>query len=172
MNSLTNSLRWLIVPTLASSLLLGGCALNSTDRSVLEEHGISAPVRAKMAHLAPLTLPEIVEVSRCGMLPEYITQYLRATHQPYHLSSHDVFWLNRHGVSSTVITYLVSTPDTLALPSDRMAVIDWSPYFVPFYDGSLNWFGHDYYLPPKKQMAHHLPTLSEQNAETQRIVSE
>lgn len=171
MNSLARTLRLLIVPALASSLLLGGCALNSTDRHILAEHGISAPTREKMAHLAPLTLPEIVEVSRCGMIPEYITQYLRATHQPYNLSNHDVFWLNRHGVNSTVITYLVSTPDTLALPSDRMAILDWSPYFVPLYGGSLNYFGHEYYLPNRKQLRD-IPSLSQQNAETQRIVSE
>lgn len=156
----------------SATLLLGGCALNHADRSILAEHGVSAPLRAKMAHLAPLTLPEIVEISHDGMLPEYITQYLHATHKIYSLSSRDEFTLNRQGVSSTVIVYLISTPETLKRASDRMAILDWAPYFTPLYSGSLNTFGDRYYLPPKAQMAHSLPTLTQQQEATRKIVED
>jgi len=141
-------------PTLASKvfflalpamLVLDGCALNHTDHSVLADHGVSAPLRQKMAHLAPLTLPEIVELSQQGLLPEYITQYLRASHAIYHITDRDGFWLNRQGVSSTVISYLFATPDLLARGSDRMAILDWGPYFTPFYSDSFNTYGREYY---------------------------
>ena len=153
-------------------LFLEGCALNHADRSILADHGVSAPLRVKMAHLAPLTLPEIVELSHDGMLPEYITQYLHATHKIYSLSNHDEYWLNRQGVSTTVIVYLISTPETLKRASDRMAILDWAPYYTPFYSGSLNTFGDRYYLPPKAQMAHSLPTLTEQQEATRKIVED
>jgi hypothetical protein len=130
---------------LPAMLVLGGCALNHADRSVLADHGVSVPLRQKMAHLAPLTLSEIVELSRDGLLPEYITQYLRASHEIYHITDRDGFWLNRQGVNSTVISYLFATPDLLARGSDRMAILDWAPYFTPFYSDSFNTYGSEYY---------------------------
>jgi hypothetical protein len=130
---------------LPAMLVLDGCALNHTDRSILADHGVSVPLRQKMAHLAPLTLPEIVELSRHGLLPEYITQYLRASHEIYHITDHEGFWLNRQGVNSTVISYLFATPELLARGSDRMAILDWAPYFTPFYSDSFNTYGREYY---------------------------
>jgi hypothetical protein len=130
---------------LPAMLVLDGCALNHTDRSILADHGVSVPLRHKMAHLAPLTLPEIVELSRDGLLPEYITQYLRASHEIYHITDHDGFWLNGQGVNSTVISYLFATPDLLARASDRMAILDWAPYFTPLYSDSFNTYGREYY---------------------------
>jgi hypothetical protein len=131
---------------LPAMLVLDGCALNHTDRSILADHGVSVPLRQKMAHMAPLTLPEIVELSQHGLLPEYITQYLRASHEIYHITDHDGFWLNHQGVSSTVISYLFATPDVLVRASDRMAIFDWPPYFTPFYSGSFNTYGGAYYF--------------------------
>ena len=150
MNSLPKSFPPLVKAVfflaLPATLVLDGCAINHTDRSILADHGVSVPLRQKMAHLAPLTLPEIVELSRHGLLPEFITQYLRATHAIYHITDHDGYWLNRQGVNSTVISYLFATPDLLARGSDRMAILDWAPYFTPFYSGSLNTYGsEDYY---------------------------
>jgi hypothetical protein len=140
--SLSATLLSLALPAV---FLLDGCALNHTDRSILADNGVPVPLRHKMAHLAPLTLPEIVDLSRHGLLPEYITQYLRASHEIYHITDHDGFWLNRQGVNSTVISYLFATPDLLARGSDRMAVLDWAPYFTPFYPDSYNTYGREYY---------------------------
>jgi hypothetical protein len=138
---------------LPAMLVLGGCALNHTDRSILADHGVPVPLRQKMAHLAPLTLPEIVELSRHGLLPEYITQYLRASHQIYHITDRDGFWLDRQGVNSTVISYLFATPDLLARGSDRMAVFDWAPYFTPFYSDSFNTYGREYYYTEQARVS-------------------
>jgi hypothetical protein len=148
--SLLPAVLFVAIPAL---LFLDGCALNHADRSILADHGVSAPLRHKMAHLAPLTLPEIVELSQQGLLPEYITQYLRASHEIYHITDRDGHWLNQHGVSTTVISYLFSSPDLLARPSDRMAILDWSPYFVPFYFGSFNTYGNEYYYTERAQPA-------------------
>lgn len=149
MNPLSNSFPTRAIAALLLALpailVLDGCALNHVDRSILADHGVPVPLRQKMARLGPLTLPEIVELSRHGLLPEYITQYLRATHAIYHITDHDGFRLNRQGVSSTVISYLFATPDLLARGSDRMAILDWSPYFTPFYSDSLNSYGSENY---------------------------
>ena len=166
MTSLPKSYRPLIpavfLAALPALLLLDGCALNHADRSILADHGVSDPLRQKMAHLAPLTLPDIVELSRHGLLPEYITQYLRASHEIYHITDHDGYWLNRQGVSSTVISYLFATPDLLARGSDRMAIFDWAPYFTPFYSNSFNTYGSEYYFTEKA-----LPSSSSTQTEAQ-----
>jgi hypothetical protein len=131
---------------LPAMLVLDGCALSHTDRSILADHGVPVALRQKMAHVAPLTLHDIVELSRHGVLPEYITQYLRASHEIYHITDRDGFWLNRQGVNSTVISYLFATPELLARGSDRMAILDWAPYFTPFYSDSFNTYGREYYF--------------------------
>jgi hypothetical protein len=153
---------------ICAMLPLGGCALNHADRSILADHGVSVPLRQKMAHLAPLTLPEIVELSRDGLLPEYITQYLRASHVMYHITDHDGYWLNRQGVNSTVITYLFATPDLLKRGSDRMAIFDWAPYFTPLYPGSLNTYGHQsYYTEQVRPSAPYAQSVEQAKAELQ-----
>jgi len=149
---------------LPSMLLLDGCALNHADRSVLADHGVSVPLRQKMARLAPITLPEIVELSRDGLLPEYITQYLRATHQVYHIDDREGFRLNREGVNSTVISYLFATPDLLARGSDRMAIFDWAPYFTPFYPGSLNTYGGESYFTEQAKVSNGGPPAKQQQS--------
>ena len=164
--TLLSAISFLAISTM---LPLGGCALNHTDRSILADHGVPVPLRQKMAHLAPLDLPEIVEISRDGMLPEYITQYLRATHVIYHITDHDGYWLNRQGVSSTVISYLFATPDLLARGSDRMAILDWSPYFTPLYPGSLNTFGHQSYYTEQVRRSTPAAQSVEQAKESQQI---
>ena len=148
--------------------------LDHADRSNLQAHGISPELKAKMAHLQPLTLPDIVELSQHGLLPEYIIQYLHATHRVYNIADADGYRLNRQGVNTTVIAYLFATPDLMARASDRTAFFDWAPYYVPFYGGMMNTFGGETYEGSKSYVSNSSsqtdPTLLEQQKEEQNIL--
>jgi hypothetical protein len=168
-------LRWALPLLPAALFTLGGCSsLNPADRTILAAHGVSVPLRTKMAHLAPLSLPDVVELSQRGMLPEYITAYIRGAHTIYHLTERDGFWLNHQGVNPTVVAFLFATPDLLARGSDRTALIDWPPYYFPFYSGSLNYYGNEWYLPEKSYVANSGatadPTLLKQQNDMQKIL--
>lgn len=159
----------------AAMLALTGCStLNHTDRRILHDHGVSPALQAKMVHCGALTLPEIVELSHAGMLPEYITAYIRASHTRYELSDRDGFWLNSQGVSTTVIAYLFATPDLMSRASDRLAIIDWAPYYFPIYGGSLNTFGDETYPPTRAHLKtsgdRSDPTLQKQQGEYNKIL--
>jgi len=127
-----------------------------------------------MTRLQPLTLLEIVELSHRGLLPEYIIQYLHATHQVYRITDADGYRLNRQGVNTTVIAYLFATPDLLARASDRTAFFDWSPYYMPFFGGLMNTYGSESYGGDAANISNTSsqtdPTLVEQQKKEQDIL--
>jgi len=146
-----NAPRYLL---LLAAVLCSGCAgLTHADKSNLQAHGVAPDLEHKMARIAPLTLPEIVELSHRGLLPEYIIQYLHATHQIYNLSDSDGYSLNHQGVNPTVVAYLFATPDLMARASDRTRFFDWSPYYVPFYGGMMNTFADETFGAEKSYMS-------------------
>lgn len=165
-----------ILVFLAATLCVGCMSLNRADRSNLRAHHVNPALEQKMARIQVLTLPEIVELSHCGLLPEYIIGYLHATHHIYPLSDVDGFRLNREGVNPTVIAYLFATPDLMARGSDRTAFFDWSPYYVPLAGGMMNTFGAETYGGEKSFLSSHGaqaqtdPTLIEQQKQEQKIL--
>src|SRR5438128_9405252 len=94
----------------AAAFLLCGCAdLSRYDRSVLEQHRVSPALYEKMTHRDPLTLEDIVELSKRGLPASFIVHYLHSTSQVYQLTTDDVLQLKRAGVANEVIDYLLPT---------------------------------------------------------------
>jgi hypothetical protein len=170
--SLLRRLLWLAMPAL---LVLTGCGtLSHTDCRILSDHGVSPPTRAKMAHCGKLTPEEIVEVSRAGLLPEYIAAYIRASHARYELSDADAFRLNQQGVNPTVIAYMFATPSLMDRFSDRLTAIDWAPYYFPLFAGRLNTFGEESYISDRPRIkssgTHTDSTLQKQQQDMSKIL--
>jgi hypothetical protein len=148
--------------------------MTHADRLNLQAHGVDPALTQKMTHFAPLTLPEIVELSKHGVLPEEIIQYLHATHYVYTISDADGYHLNGQGVNPTVITYLFATPDLMARASDRTRFFDWAPYYVPTYGGMMNTFADEDYGSQKSYFGglgkSSDATLQKQQSEQQKIL--
>lgn len=97
--------------------LLTGCAtISEKDRLVLQRQNVPAPLYARMLRHQPLELGEIVELSRRNVPPVIIVRYIDGTLAEYQLKTEDVVQLQRAGVSSEVIDYLLTTP---GLNADR-----------------------------------------------------
>ncbi len=92
------------------ALSLGGCALDSRDRSFLLAHGVGGSLYQKMLHGEPLEIPDIIELSHHGLPPRFIIHYLEDTYFVYNLKTSDVMGLKKAGVSPEVIDYLLATP--------------------------------------------------------------
>ena len=109
-------LRMKIPPLLAALCALAVCScatLPHRDRSLLLSHGVGASLYEKMLHEEPITLPEIVDLSRHRLPAPFVIDYLASTYYVYNLNSDDVLQLKRAGVAREVIDYLLSTPRPL-----------------------------------------------------------
>jgi hypothetical protein len=83
-----------------------------------------------MMHHEPLTLDDIIELSRKGIPGPFIVHYLRPTYSTYQLSPGDAMRLRQSGVSEGVIRYL---SDTQALYGPTW--YDDDPHFYdPYWD--------------------------------------
>jgi len=93
------------------TLAFAGCAtLHHRDRDLLDSRGVSGPVYDKMMHHEPLTLDDIMELSRKGVPGPFIVHYLRPTYVVYKLSAGDAMRLRQAGVDDGFIRYLLATP--------------------------------------------------------------
>ena len=126
--------RILLLPVVAALALLTGCAtLNQNDRALLQQHKVSPALYTRMTHEEPLTLTDIMELSRCGLSPDFIIYYVSSNRIAYRLSSSDVSTLKKAGVDKRVIDYLLATRSMYA-PS-------------PYYYGPRYYYGPSYYPP-------------------------
>ena len=125
------------LPALLAVGLLAGCAtLNQNDRVLLQQHHVSPALYDRMIHQEPLALPDIVELTRRQLSPDFIIYYLNSTRVAYRLSQADVSYLKKGGVSKQVIDYLLSTPPRYAP----------APY--PYYYPAVNYYYAPGYYPP------------------------
>lgn len=115
-----------------AALLFAGCAneLAPGDRAMLGQHGVPRPIYDAMTYGEPLSLPDIMELSRRRIPPGFIIDYLRSTYAVYRLRSQDVVELRHAGVDPSVIDYLLRTPELYA-PQ-------------PYYDGP--WYPYGSYI--------------------------
>jgi uncharacterized membrane protein YgcG len=94
---------------LASVLLLAGCeTVSHRDRTVLQAHGVSANLYDKMLYGDPLSLADVIELSRRGVPPGLIVHYMDETGAVYRLRKADVNRLRAAGVSDEVISWMLS----------------------------------------------------------------
>lgn len=93
------------------ALTFTGCqTLWHRDQVLLQSHGVSGPLYAKMSHHEPLSLDDIIVLSQKRVPGPFIVHYLQPTYFVYKLSQGDVMRLKQAGVEEGVIGYLLSTP--------------------------------------------------------------
>jgi len=139
----------LYVALAVAAFALSGCVtLSRTDRYLLMDHQVPAPLCAHMAHGEPLALDDIIELSHRKLSPPFIMHYLYRTEAVYRLGSSDIKRLKAASVAPEVIDYLQRTPMLFG-------VYGGGAYYGPHWYGSPNyygegepyWYGDPYYYP-------------------------
>lgn len=93
-----------------AALLLAGCGtVNQQDRAILQAHAVSPDIYGKMLDGEALSLSDVIELSRRGVPPGLITNYMYKVDTVYVLHKADVAHLRSAGVSEPVIAYMLST---------------------------------------------------------------
>lgn len=93
------------------ALCVGGCAtLDQKDKSILQQKHVPPLLYDRMLAGAPLSLPDIIELSHREVPTPLVIHYLNATGTVYYLKTRDVTHLLKSGVSQKVIDYLLNTP--------------------------------------------------------------
>ena len=118
-----------LLALLTLTVALAGCTtLNHRDRNFLESSGVTRPVYDKMMHHEPLTLDDIITLTRKGIPGAFIVHYLRPTYFVYKLSANDAARLRQAGVAEGVIRYLATTP-ALYSPASVPVWLEDEPHF-------------------------------------------
>ena len=125
------------------ALLICGCAtLDSGDRLVLREHNVAPALQDKMAHGVPLSVVDVIELTRDGLPGPFIIHYLQGTEAPYPLRVQDIAAMKEAGVSPDVINYMLSTPGFYRPP---VYAYPGSFPYDPYYYGDPYWADHHYH---------------------------
>jgi hypothetical protein len=85
---------------------------------------------------APVTVPEIVKMSKEGVPPQKIIKKMRKSHTVYRLDADQLSKLEQQGVSADVVNYMQKT--YLRAVRHNQKLEDWS-YWWPGWDGY--WYG-------------------------------
>ena len=84
-----------------------GAALDSQDRKVIER---SSPRTVhRMDHGEPLTINDVIKLSRGGVSDDAIIEYMQETETSYHLSQAQIRRLQEAGVSQKVLDYMIES---------------------------------------------------------------
>lgn len=107
---ITTIRRCLCVATLP--LLLAACAPSEqqqADYAVVEHSNVSSAIYDKMVHGDPLSVSDIASLSQAHVSDGIIIRYIRDQHTIYYLSPPDLDYLQKQGVSQSVIDYMAQT---------------------------------------------------------------
>jgi hypothetical protein len=102
--------RVLIVATLP--LLLAACAPSEqqeADYAVVQRSNISSAIYDKMVHGDPLSFGDIAALSQAHVSDAITIRYIRDQHTIYYMSPQDVDYLQKQGVSQSVIDFMAQT---------------------------------------------------------------
>ena len=127
---------------IAGIAVLSGCStLSQNDRTVLDQHHVSASLYERMSHRDPLEISDIIELSRRQVPNRFIVHYLDSTDTTFRLSKGEISQLRKAGVSSEVIDYLLDTaPVYSRRPSYYYSAYPaYGPY--PYYPGDYYYGG-------------------------------
>jgi len=129
--------RFRFLPLLLIPLLLAGCeTINQQDRAVLRAHAVPPDVYDKMLYGDPLSLDDVITLSRRAVPPGLIIHYIDETDTVYILRKADVKRLRSAGVDEQVIAYMLSTaPQYGPYPYGGYAGHPYGPYPYGYYDG-------------------------------------
>lgn len=91
--------------------LLGRCAALAPDAlAAFGQPGVPVALHAKVEHGVPLTLADVVTLSRAGVQESALVDYLYSFGGYFHLTGADVWRLRNAGVSADLIDYMTG-PD-------------------------------------------------------------
>ncbi len=134
------SLRILQLTTLATTMLLAGCAnFSATQLAEVRQYNVPPVIVEKIQEEQVLSLQEVIELTRRGVPERLIIRQIDGTGLDYTISKDDVARLRKASVTPAVI-------DVLILESDRFArnyVAGFGPHYVNPYDDVL--YGPDPY---------------------------
>ncbi|HEX4139055.1 MAG TPA: hypothetical protein VHY09_01825 [Candidatus Methylacidiphilales bacterium] len=118
-------------------LLLAACGLTDqqkADYAQVQRSGVNAAVYDKMVHGDDLSLWDIKALSHAGVSNDVVLRYLRNRKTVYYLTGEDIGGLKTAGVSSSIIDYMVQTPQMYATYYPAIgAGFGYFPYYDPFW---------------------------------------
>ena len=93
-------------------LLLMGCApteQQQSDYNAVERSGVSPAIYDKMMHGDPLSVSDIASMGHARVNDGVIIRYIRDHGTIYYLGPPDIDYLQKSGLSQSVIDYMVQT---------------------------------------------------------------
>ena len=93
-------------------LLLTACAPTAqqqSDYNAVQRSGVSPAIYDKMVHGDPLSVSDIASLGHARVNEGAIIRYIRDQGTVYYLSPPDIDYLQKAGVSQSVIDYMVQT---------------------------------------------------------------
>lgn len=127
-------------------LLLAGCqTINQKDQRVLRAHNVPGDVYDKMLYGDPLSLDDVIALSRRAVPSGLIIHYMDEIGTGYRLRKADVKRLRAAGVGDDVIDYMLSTAPAYG-PGYEGGYPNAGPYAGP-YPGPYPYdpYYYDYY---------------------------
>ncbi len=134
----TSSQLWSRLIGLATlPLLLAACAPTAeqmSDYNAVERSGVSPAIYDKMVHGDPLSVSDIASLGHARVNDGVVIRYIRDHGTVYYLSPPDVDYLQKAGVSQSVIDYMLQTappppaPGTYPVPIVGVGVM-FGPYW-------------------------------------------
>ncbi len=107
---MTMKIRFFLIA--AAACVLAGCGLTDqqkADYASVQRAGVSPAIYDKMVHGDPLSIGDVVSLSRAGVSDGVVTRYIRDQGTVYVLSSSDFDRLKKGGVSPSVIDFMART---------------------------------------------------------------
>lgn len=98
--------------TLLAALGTAGCdmaAQQRVDQQTVAQSGVSSAVYEKMVRGAPLSLDDVIALTRAGVRDSVIKRYIDYHDTIYHLTRADADRLRHGGVSFDLITFMEGT---------------------------------------------------------------
>ncbi len=97
---------------LATTFLLSACGLSDEQKADYDQvarAGVSPAIYDKMVHGDPLSINDIIAISKARVNDGVIIRYIRDHGAVYFLDSSDVQHLRNEGVSQSVVDYMLQT---------------------------------------------------------------
>ena len=97
---------------LAAPVLLTACAPTAeqqADYSTVRSSGVSPAIYDKMIHGDPLSVSDIASLGHAHVNEGVVIRYIRDRETVYYLSPPDIDYLQKSGVSQSVIDYMIQT---------------------------------------------------------------
>jgi hypothetical protein len=105
-------MKFRVVSIFALAVALVGCGLSDeqkADYAQVQRSGVSPAIYDKMVHDDPLSVGDIIALSRARVSDGVIVRYIRDHDTVYYLNAQDYSRLHDGGVSNSVIDFMAHT---------------------------------------------------------------